>query len=694
MPIHGLENYWIIETQSTAYAFGINDRGLLAHCYWGQRLPLKTDYPEPASPDDYSSFSGAAHLTREEYPAYGQPKYIEPCLKVSFADGVRDTDLRFVSATIYSHPDQLDIQLQDSYYPLAVTLHYKVYPEYDLIERWVTISNASESDIVIESIFSAQWHLPYGDSYRMTHLAGRWFDEQNIFRDKLSHGVKAIESRRLTTSHEHTPWFAIDAGDASEKQGDVWFSTLAWSGNWKIAAEVTSFMSTRVNIGLNDFDFAWILHPQETFETPRAIGGYTTSGFGAASRQLHDYIRDTVLPRGHTLRKVLYNSWEATFFDVDEQSQLELAELATDMGIELFVLDDGWFHGRNLDNAALGDWWSDKTKFPDGLHSLIQGVNDLGMDFGLWIEPEMVNPDSELYRNHPDWVIHFPTRERSEMRNQLILNMARKDVQDYLIAHLDKILQENNIAFIKWDMNRNVSEPGWADAPGDQRELWIRYVQGVYHVWQTLADRHPNVVWQSCSGGGGRADLGILRIADQIWISDNTTSTARLRIQEGFSQIFPANTMEAWVTDVEGHDVPLKFKMHVSMCGLLGIGGHLKKWSEGERKEAAHWISIYKDIRHIVQFGDLFRLRSAQEHDVSALQYVLKDKSESLVFVFRVFMTRPAQLPMIYFQGLEPEASYLEINSGIQKSGQAWMSAGMEIKLGNFDSQILHLKKV
>src|SRR5262249_40526612 len=368
-----------------------------------------------------------------------------------------------------------------------------------------------------------------------------------------------------------------------------WFGVLAWSGNWKISAEVTDFASTRVSIGLNDWDFAWRLGPGETFTTPSSYAGYTSGGFGAASRWLHDCTRDTLLPHGHSIHKVLYNSWEATHFDVDEESQGQLAELAAEMGVELFVLDDGWFHGRDNDTAALGDWWPDERKFPNGLQPLIARVNALGMDFGLWIEPEMVNPNSELYRAHPDWALYFPTRPRTEARNQLILNFARPDVQDYIIEQIDRLLAAHNIAFIKWDMNRNVSEPGWPDAPGDPREVWVRYVQGLYRVWGTLQERHPQVIWQSCSGGGGRADFGILRLADQIWVSDQTEPTARLAIQEGFSQIFPANTMEAWVTDMGADYLPLAFRFHVSMCGTLGVGGHLKHWDAAMRAEGARW---------------------------------------------------------------------------------------------------------
>jgi len=390
----------------------------------------------------------------------------------------------------------------------------------------------------------------------------------------------------------------------------------------------------------------------------------------------------------------LYNSWEATLFDVDASSQIALAIHAAAMGVELFVLDDGWFHGRNDDTAGLGDWWPDAQKFPHGLAPLIEQVNALGMEFGLWIEPEMVNPNSDLYRAHPDWVIHFPTRARTESRNQLILNFGRSDMQNYIVEHIDRLLRENNIAFIKWDMNRNVSEPGWPDAPGDARELWVRYVHGLYHVWGTLRERHPNVIWQSCSGGGGRADMGILRFADQVWVSDNTEATARLAIQEGYSHIFPANTMEAWVTDVGADYLPLAFRFHVSMCGALGIGGHLLHWSEEERAEAAHWIALYKEIRHIVQFGDVYRLRSPQEHPFSAVQYVSKDQAEGVLFAFRTHLPPPAQVPPLYLRGLDPDARYeIEGVDGV-RSGLGWMRAGLQLELNNFGSTVRRIRRV
>ncbi|HEX2906658.1 MAG TPA: alpha-galactosidase [Phototrophicaceae bacterium] len=692
MPITTRSNFWILETHSTAYALGINWTGTPVHAYWGARLPYAEDYPAAPAKAGWASFSDAAHLTPEEYPGYAGMKFIEPCLKVTFADGVRDVVLTYDKADIQG--EELTIHLLDAHYKLRVEVHYRVHADYDLIERWAIIRNEGAQPVKLERVWSAQWHLPVGDQYRLTHLTGRWADETHLRREPLVQGVKVLESRRLTTSHHHNPWFAVDSGSADEEHGDVWFGLLQWSGNWKIAAEVTDFQSTRVNIGLNDWDFAWELLPGEQFVTPASFAGYTLDGFGAASRHLHDFIRDTILPHGQTPHKVFYNSWEATTFNVDVASQIQLAELAAQMGIELFVMDDGWFQGRNDDTAGLGDWWPDAAKFPNGLTPLIERVNALDMDFGLWVEPEMVNANSDLYRAHPDWVIHFPTRARSEARNQMILNFARPDVQDNIFTHLDKLLSKYNIAFIKWDMNRNISEPGWPEMGHRQQELWVRYVEGVYRVWGQLRERHPNVIWQSCSGGGGRADAGILRLADQIWISDNTEAPARLHIQEGFSQVYPANTMEAWVTDSGDKFVPLSFKFHVSMCGSLGVGGHLLHWTEAERAEAARWIALYKDIRPLVQFGDQYRLRSPHAHAFSAVQYMSKDKSEGVLFAFRTHLPNPAQLPLLYLRGLEPDVHYTIKSLNETRSGAAWMHAGLEIMLSDFQSGVYRIQRV
>jgi len=695
MPINSSPTGWVLETRNTAYALGLNDAGLLTHRYWGVRLPFINDYPVPANPD-YWAADGPNHFTPEEFPGYGGTKYIDPALKVTFADGVRDVVLEYVDATITaSSSPTLAIHLKDLHYPLHLTLHYRVHEDYDLIERWVTLENRGETDITVERLFSAKWTLPEGDNYFLTHMFGRHVDEFHMVREPLAQGLKVIDSKRLITSFQHSPWFGIDR-NANEDSGEVWFGTLAWSGNWKITAEVSDWHSTRINIGWNDWDFAWLLKPNQLLVTPEAFAGYTKNGFGAASRLLHDYVRDQVIPHGNIVHKVLYNSWEATLFNVDEPSQSALAEVAAKMGVELFVMDDGWFHGRIWDTVGLGDWWPDEVKFPNGMAGLIQKVNALGMDFGLWIEPEMVNPDSELYRTHPDWVIHFPTRARTETRNQLILNMAREDVQDYLISVLDKLLSENKIAFIKWDMNRHVSEPGWENAQGDPREIWVQYVYGLYRVWGTLRERHPDVIWQSCASGGGRADFGILRLADQIWTSDNTEATCRLNIQEGYSQYLSANTMEAWVTDADKENVPLEFRFHVSMCGSLGVGGNLLEWSEADRELAAQCIQLYKEIQHVVQLGDQYRLISPQKNPFSAVQYVSKDKTESVLFAFRVHIpdfARVVKLPLIYLRGLESDSLYTIEGFDEPRSGKAWVESGLKVDLKNMQSKILRIRK-
>jgi alpha-galactosidase len=316
------------------------------------------------------------------------------------------------------------------------------------------------------------------------------------------------------------------------------------------------------------------------------------------------------------------------------------------------------------------------------------------MRFGLWVEPEMVNPDSDLYRAHPEWAVHFPSRTPTTARNQLVLNMARADVQAYLFEKIDALLSSCKIDFIKWDANRNISEPGWPDASGDPRELWVRYTQGVYSLWSRLRTRYPNIIWQACSGGGGRADLGILRQADQIWTSDNTDAVARLAIQDGFSQLFPACTMEAWVTDQVKERLSLDFRFHVAMCGTLGLGSHLLHWNRVERETAAHWIRVYKEIRPIVQLGDQYRLRPPRTSGFSALQYVSKDQTSAVLFAFRTHLPEPAWIAPLQLRGLDPEGLYEVEGFKTPRSGQAWMHTGLTLELRDFESTLRRIQRI
>lgn len=694
MPIVQDDHGWVLTTKRTAYALGLNDAGLLTHRYWGVTLQGESDYPPPPSPKFWSAFNHAAELTPEEYPTFSDIKFNEPCLKATFADGTRTLDLQVQNVAV--EDEQLHVTLQDAVFPFTVTLIYTVYPDEDIIARYVTLHNGGTEPVRLERAFSALWHLPPNGNYRLSHLAGRYNDEMHLYQEACTPGVKVLESRRLNTSHTHHPWFAVDRGNADEKQGEVWFGALAWSSNWKLAAEVTPFNATRMGIGLNDWDWAWELAPGETFTTPLALAGYTESGFGEASRLLHHYTRAHVLPRAAQPRQVLYNSWEATLFNVNETQQMRLAERAAAIGVELFVMDDGWFKGRVDDTAGLGDWTPDPIKFPRGLTPLIQHVQSLGMQFGLWIEPEMVNPNSDLYRAHPDWVLHFPSRPRTTGRNQLILNLARPDVQDYLIEVFDRLLSEHDIHFIKWDMNRAPSEPGWPDAPREPREVWTRYVYGVYRLWDTLRARHPNVIWQTCSGGGGRVDLGILARAEQAWLSDNTHADARLSIQDGYSRVYPAITMESWVTDASASKLSLPFRFHVSMCGVLGIGANILQWTDEEMTTAKGLIETFKLVRPIIHLGDQYRLQPFPTDGYHALQYVSKDQQESVLFLFRTHKPEPASPLTVKLMRLAPDTHYaMEGETGVAfgtHTGDYWMRVGVTVALPEFGSAMVRVR--
>jgi alpha-galactosidase len=655
---------WVLNTERTSYVMGLNERNELESLYWGEKLASERDLFAAHSRPGLASFDSSETMTNNEYPGWGGRYYNEPSLKVTLADGVRDLVLKYVSQEIRG--DTLVIRLKDIEYDLFVNLLYTVFPREDVIRKQAEIQNHTSQALDVESAQSGVWYVPRGEGYRLTYLTGRWAGETQLTREPIHPGKVVLESRRGNTSHQLNPWFAIDAGgDADEAHGRVWFGALGWSGNWKLVVEDTpATHQVRVTGGYNDFDFCWPLKPGESLSTPRYYGGFSSQGFAAASRLLHRFERDEILP-DHVhphVRPVLYNSWEATLFNVNEAGQKQLAERAAKIGVELFVMDDGWFGQRNNDRAGLGDWTVNRQKFPNGLKPLISYVNSLGMDFGLWFEPEMVNPDSDLYRKHPDWVMNFPGRPRSQARNQLVLNMARDDVKEYIFTVLDRMLSENNIKYIKWDMNRHFSEPGWPEVPvPEQKEIWVKYVRNVYEIIDRLRAKHPNLEIESCSGGGGRVDLGILERVNEVWTSDNTEAFDRLRIQEGFSFAYAPKIMSAWVTDVpnmNGRSTPLKFRFLVAMQGVLGVGANLHKWSPEDFALATQMVGYYKSIRATVQQGDLYRLFSPRQGELTANEYVSADGQQAVLFAFlhsQQFL-RPAAT--ILLRGLEENARY------------------------------------
>ncbi len=697
---------FLLTTHDSSYALGVAADGALRHLYWGAPLWRADDLPAPAPRRDVSSFDPRQMLENEEFPGWGGPRYYEPTLKIAREDGDRDLVLRYVSHRIQG--DELDIALKDVNDAIEVTLHYRVYPEFGIIARNATIRNGTNRTFTVNSAQSAAWYLPSGDGYRLTYLSGRWAAETQINREPIHEGQKVLESRKGHTSHNFNPWFSIDAGDASETAGRVWFGALAWSGNWRITIEQTPYKQVRVTGGMNSFDFAYRLNTGESLETPQFFGGFSSAGFGGASRELHRFVREKILPGGLTsrLRPVLYNSWEATTFNVNEAGQKALAEKAAKLGVELFVVDDGWFGKRNNDRAGLGDWKVNPQKFPQGLKPLIDTVNSLNMDFGLWVEPEMINADSDLYRAHPDWVINFAGRPRSELRNQMILNLARSDVKEYIFAALDKLATENNIRYFKWDMNRSFSEPGWTEAgPADEQKLWVQYVHNLYEIIDRLRARHPKLEIESCSGGGGRVDLGILQRVEEVWASDNTEAFDRLRIQEGFSMAYPAKVMSAWVTDVpnmNGRSTPLAYRFLVAMQGALGVGANLNRWSDADSALATRMIALYKRIRPTIQLGELHRLLSPRDNDVTANQYISADGRQAVLFAFRHSQEYNTAAPTLRLEGLDEKAIYKveAIDNKLmerqpQLSGAYLMHAGLNLNLrGDFDSTAVILERV
>jgi alpha-galactosidase len=735
---------WQLEMRSTSYAFGLADDGAaLRHLYWGAKLP-RTALASLDTRDDASPWRRRIGLGRErpdEYVPWGGARYDEPSLKADFPDGTRGIKWRFTAHRVLRHGAActLEVDLTDTAYPLQATLYYRVYDGFDVLERWAVLRHRADrpgqpSDapppIVVRQAHSANWWLPDRDGWRLRYLHGGWGAETQLTQTTLTAGKFVLESRRGVTSHQLNPWFTLDPGGTGEESGEVWSGALAWSGSWKLVFETTPAGRVHACGGWNDFDWAHRLPAGGELVLPQFAGLYTTGGFGAASREWHAWQRAHVLGRGDgtvtavpgwspargtpaqptaddspaapPLRPVLYNSWEATSFAVTEDGQMRLAELAARLGIECFVVDDGWFAGRDHDRAGLGDWTVDRSKFPRGLGPLIERVNDLGMRFGLWVEPEMVNPDSDLYRAHPDWVYHFANRSRSEQRNQLVLNLARPDVAEWVFRTLDGILSQNHIQFVKWDMNRPFSEPGWpAEAGGNPERIWVEHVRSLYAILDGLRIAHPGVDFESCCGGGGRVDLGILRRVDQVWTSDNTDAWDRVLIQEGFTQAYAPQVMMAWVTDspnfLTGRKLPLSLRFHVAMAGALGIGGNLLDWSETDLAEAAELIAAYKEIRPVIQHGRLYRLASVLRRPLGASQYVAPDGARIVVLSWWGPHQGGIRPPRLRLAGLDPDARYLEAGSGVEHRGVTLMQDGLALPDGAgsaFGSTLIRLSRL
>lgn len=684
---------FVLETKNYQYVLGAGELGVY-HLHWGSPCPQE-DF-EITELEEQNSNHAALDFIPTEYAPFGGTIYRECALKCMFADGCRDTVLKYEKSNITD--DTLEIYLRDDKYGLSVSLVYRLFEENDIIERYTVIRNQSEDKIILEKAASAEINLPGQRAYTIINSNGSWGGEFQKSEQTLENGTLSFESRKGTTGHHHLPAL-IAAQKPDEENGEVYFAVLEWDGNFKISAERDFTGRTSAVIGLNDFDFSQTIESGEEFRTPSVFCGIAR-GLGNMSRMMNRFAVRHILPENFANESlpVLYNSWEATEFNVSEKGQLELAKTAAEIGCELFVMDDGWFSTRLSDKAGLGDWEVNRDKFPNGLKPLIDGVNALGMDFGIWVEPEMVNPRSELYEKHPDWTYNYKTRTPSLLRHQLVLNMTKPEVKEYVFGFLDKLLSENNIKYIKWDMNRPFSETG-ADNLKDSKELWYRHSEAVFDIVDCLKEKHKDVQFEACASGGGRTDLGSLSHFDMVWPSDNTDPVDRLDIQQGYSLLYPIKCMRAWVTDTnkKARPVSMAFRFAVSMQGALSVGADLTRLSKEEIEDCKKYIALYKKIRRTVQFGDLYRIMNYAEDKIYFNGYVNDDKSQAVYFACTgansFFGNRFVNLK---FKGLDGNAVYTAKSEfrSFKKSGAYLMNKGIDvIYYKPLESEIFLLEK-
>ncbi|OMD22792.1 alpha-galactosidase [Paenibacillus odorifer] len=716
-----------LQSEKSSYIIEMIKGVIPAHVYWGPKLAGR-EFQHPLNLVERCSFS-PTYLQEDknisldtlpsEFPSYGNGDFREPALEVHLVDGTTVTDFRYKSHTINKgkpalkglpatyveseeEAETLEIVLQDDKTGLIAALSYTVFNDQDVITRSVRIENLGKDNLVLKRVLSA--NVDFHDSdYDMLQLSGTWTRERHIHKRPLVPGIQRIDSKRGSSSHQHNPFMALLAKDATEDHGEVYGFSLVYSGSFLAQAEVDQYGISRVGIGIQPFNFQWLLEPGESFQAPEAVLVRSSEGLGGLSRTYHRLYR-TRLCRGEfrdSKRPILINNWEATYFNFNADKIKEIAKAGKELGLELFVLDDGWFGKRDNDDSSLGDWVEDRRKLPEGLGKLGEDITAMGMEFGLWFEPEMVSPESDLYREHPDWCLHVPGHKSSLARQQLVLDLSRKDVCDYIVESVSSVLSSAPITYVKWDMNRNMTEIGSALLPAErQRETAHRYILGLYDVLERIVSRFPHILFESCSGGGGRFDPGMLYYMPQTWTSDDTDAVERLKIQYGTSIVYPASSMGAHVSAVPNHQVhritPLETRGHVAMSGNFGYELDLTKLTEAEREDIRKQVSEYKELRMLIQYGDFYRLLSPFEGNETAWMFVSADKKEAFATYFQVLAGPNPPLRRLRLKGLDPAKSYkLELNGGVYR-GDELMHFGLTIPQleGDFRSLLFVLREV
>lgn len=703
-----------LQMPNSSYVIRIYGGQVLEHIYWGKKLDtlagIRSAAPCEAGfsaqnkelMDSENTESITTELFPQEYPFFGDCDMRKPAFHACYKDGSRITKLQYICHEIYEGKPKLtglpatyvedsymantlEITMRDHLTGLTLLFRYTVFRDSDALCRNVEVINNGTDSISINSIMSCNVDFQRAD-FDFVNLSGAWARERSIERRALHTGTTKVESRRGSSSHHQSPFFALCCANADEEHGDVYGFSFVYSGNFEAGVEVDTYGQTRAFMGINSFDFNWKLNPGESFTAPEVVMVYSPDGFGSMSRTYHNLYRKR-LARGKWRdleRPVLINNWEGTYFDFNEEKILNIARCAQKTGIEMLVLDDGWFGKRNSDTCSLGDWYVNHEKLPDGISGLSNKINALGMKFGLWFEPEMISPDSDLYREHPDWCLHVEGRGRSLCRNQLILDLSRNDVQEYVISFMRKHLSSANIEYIKWDMNRNMTCVGSAALPAEQQtEVYHRYILGLYKILECITSEFPDILFEGCSGGGGRFDAGQMYYFNQYWTSDDTDAVERMSIQYGTSLVMPAAFMSAHVSAVPNHQSgrisSMKTRGYVAMSGQFGYELDTTHMDENELIEISNQIAQYKQIREIIHNGDMYRTQSPFEGNHTCFTYVSADKKNAVLFYFTSQCTMRPQPAMVKTAGLDDRKTYQLLSTGELFSGSVLNHFGVRL---------------
>ncbi|MFZ2694882.1 MAG: alpha-galactosidase [Lactococcus raffinolactis] len=723
------KNIFHLSNTSISYLIGIEKESYLSHLYFGKAI--KTYHDGRKYPVMDRSFSpnpeGTPLKTRDfsldvisqEFPSYGHGDFRNPAVQIKQTNGSSITEFVYDSYEIISGKPILDglpatyvegdeeaetlvITLIDKLLNLKLKLSYTIYAQRNVIARNALLENNGTAPVVIEKLASLSVDLPEQD-LELISLPGRHVKEREIERQTIQRGTRIIDSKRGTSSHQSNPFIAIVEPKTDEFTGTAIGLTLVYSGNHEMLVERDQFSQTRVMAGINPFGFEWALESDASFQSPEALLVYSDQGLNGMSQTFHDLLQNR-LARGQyrqAERPILINNWEATYFDFDTDKIKKIVDSAADLGIELFVLDDGWFGKRDDDTSGLGDWFENTEKLKGGLKGIADYVHQKNMTFGLWFEPEMVNADSDLFRQHPDYALQIPGRSMSTSRDQYVLDFSRKEVRETITAQMRAILDTIDIDYIKWDMNRNLTEVYSATASAaHQGEVFHRYVLGLYEMLEELTTDYDHILWEGCSGGGGRFDAGFLHYMPQSWTSDNTDAVERLDIQYGTSLVYPISSMGAHVSAVPNHqtyrETGLEIRGDVAMSGVFGYELNLQDMTQAEKAVVLEQVAFYKTHRKLLQYGKFHRLLSPFESDQTAWLFVNGDQSQAIGFYFRKYAESAGPLRTLKFTGLAPEKTY-QVNGDAIYGGDELMSVGLHIYpflVGDYQSRKFVINEV